>query len=69
LIVISNSNNNSFYFTHCQDENDSYPIYCKENNFQDVKNFLGSWSVQFNVPHNALNALIKCLKMRKNATF
>lgn len=56
--------NNYSTFVHCQDNNVSHQIDFQKNNFQDVNSFLGSWSVQFNVPHNAVNALLKGLKTR-----
>ncbi|KAF0706952.1 Uncharacterized protein FWK35_00039209 [Aphis craccivora] len=60
---------------NCQDNNNvSSPTHCPSNKIlsspindqgihsQDIRSFLGSWAIQFNVPHNAINALLKGLK-------
>lgn len=60
---------------NCQDNNNvSSPTHCPSNKIlsspvndqdihsQDIRSFLGNWAIQFNVPHNAINALLKGLK-------
>jgi len=56
-------NNNVSSPTHCPSNKIlSSPINDQGIHSQDIRSFLGSWAIQFNVPHNAINALLKGLK-------
>lgn len=48
---------NEIWSSPVDDQQDDQGIH-----LQDIRSFLGSWAIQFNVPHNAINALLKGLK-------
>lgn len=48
---------NKIWSSPVDDQRDDQGIH-----LQDIRSFLGSWAIQFNVPHNAINALLKGLK-------
>lgn len=63
IIIETTQNISPVHYEDNNYNNSLNPIYSEET--CDIKRFLGSWAIQFNVPHNTINALLKGLKLHK----